>query len=433
MATLLDRFRKPPPTEDRHLEAFYTTYSTLGDSEAADRSYTTYASEGYGGSGPVFSLINRRVMSFSEAALKWRTPTGDLLDEGADLGLLRAPWPNGTLADLLSVMELDDNIAGNAFIWRDRSRLWRLRPDWTEFVHTKREPWELLGYRYWPGGQGSGEPVILDVADVAHFAPSKDPLGRWRGVSWLQSVAREVDADTAMSRHKLKFFESAATPNLAVKFKRPFQTTEQRDLARAEFNRRYAGGNNAWETMLLEGEVDIEVIGGTMRNAGLTELQAAGEARLASAAGVPPIVVGFSEGLEAATYSNYGQARRAFVDLTLRPLWQFAVGALDTIVTPPRRAPAGTHLWYDPSGVSLLQADEQDEATIKATEASTIQTLITAGYTPDSVVEAVVSGDMLRLEHTNLFSVQLQPPGQETNPELGSGGDQDVEPGEPDE
>jgi hypothetical protein len=50
--------------------------------------------------------------------------------------------------------------------------------------------------------------------------------------------------------------------------------------------------------------------------------QGHGETRIAAAAGVPPIIVGLSEGLEAATYSNYGQARRRFADVTMRPLWR---------------------------------------------------------------------------------------------------------------
>jgi phage portal protein BeeE len=55
--------------------------------------------------------------------------------------------------------------------------------------------------------------------------------------------------------------------------------------------------------------------------------QGAGETRIAAAAGVPPVIVGLSEGLQAATYSNYSQARRRFADGTMRPLWRNAAVA----------------------------------------------------------------------------------------------------------
>jgi hypothetical protein len=61
--------------------------------------------------------------------------------------------------------------------------------------------------------------------------------------------------------------------------------------------------------------------------------------------------------------------------------------------------------------VPFLREDAMDDAEIKARDAQTIRTLVDAGYQPDSVVAAVTSGDWTRLEHTDLFSVQLQPPG----------------------
>jgi hypothetical protein len=48
-----------------------------------------------------------------------------------------------------------------------------------------------------------------------------------------------------------------------------------------------------------------------------------------------------------------------------------------------------------------------------------LEALIRAGYTPDSAVDAVVTGDITRLEHTGLTSVQLLPPGEE-EPDTGS-------------
>jgi hypothetical protein len=46
--------------------------------------------------------------------------------------------------------------------------------------------------------------------------------------------------------------------------------------------------------------------------------------------------------------------------------------------------------------------------------ASAIKQLLDAGYTADTVVKAIDNDDMSLLEHSGLFSVQLQPAGTST-------------------
>jgi len=77
-------------------------------------------------------------------------------------------------------------------------------------------------------------------------------------------------------------------------------------------------------------------------------------------------------------------------------------------------APQGkgaSELWYDDRDISFLQEDQTDAINIQQTKAQTIHVLVTAGFTPDSVIAAVESGDYTLLEHTGLYSVQLSPAG----------------------
>ncbi|MGB5697221.1 MAG: hypothetical protein WBM46_16305, partial [Polyangiales bacterium] len=137
--------------------------------------------------------------------------------------------------------------------------------------------------------------------------------------------------------------------------------------------------------------------------------QGRGETRIAAAAGVPPIIAGFSEGLESATYSNYGQARRKFGDHYARPQWRSFAAAVSKLLPQPR---GGVRLWYDDRDIAFLREDQGDEAKIRQTDAITVNTLITAGFEPDAVVSAVQTGNLATLagQHTGLTSVQLVPP-----------------------
>lgn len=109
--------------------------------------------------------------------------------------------------------------------------------------------------------------------------------------------------------------------------------------------------------------------------------------------------------------SNYGQARRRDADVTLRPLWRNMAGSFSTIID----VPGGAELWFDERDISFLQEDLKDEAEIQHKQAVTIRQYVDAGYTPESAVEAVESGDLNRLVHTGLFSVQLQKPGEQVS------------------
>lgn len=139
--------------------------------------------------------------------------------------------------------------------------------------------------------------------------------------------------------------------------------------------------------------------------------------RLCAAGGVPPIIVGLSEGLASATYSNYAMARRKFGDHWARPQWRSACAALAAITT----VPDGAELWYDDRDIAFLREDQKDAAEIQSTRAQTINTYITAGFTPESAVAAVINDDETQLVHSGMVSVQLQPPGggvPETDPAL---------------
>ena len=208
------------------------------------------------------------------------------------------------------------------------------------------------------------------------------------------------------TQHKLKFFENAATPNLAVSLSDRLDPDAFKRFV-AEMAQSHDGVDNAYKTLYLGGGATPTVIGADLKQLDFKVTQGAGETRIAAAGGVPPVIVGLSEGLQQATYSNYGQARRKFADGWARPQWRMAAAALQSIVP----APTGSRLWYDDRDISFLQEDQKDAADIQQADAVTVKTLVDAGYTPASVVAAVDARDMTLLVHSGLVSVQLQTPG----------------------
>ena len=388
--------------------------------EDIDGSFRSFASA-YRGNAIVFAVMNARMRLFTEARFQFRTmrngKPGDLFGT-ADLAILETPWTNATTGDLLARMIADADLAGNFYgIRRPGPSLQRLQPDWVSILvggTSNGLDAHIAGYAYQPGGPSGGQDrIVLLPEEVCHFAPIPDPMARYRGMSWLSPIVRELQADNAATAHKLSFFENGATPNLVVK--RPDEVSKEVFEKWVQLMEAgHAGAANAYKTLYLTSGADATVVGANLRQLDFKNTQGAGETRIAAAGGVPPIIVGLSEGLAAATYSNYGQARRAFSDGTMRPLWRNAAGSLASIIT----VPPGAELWYDDRNIPFLAEDQKDIADIQQSKASTITNYITAGFEPDWAVKAAEAANpsLLVGHHTGLYSVQLQPPGKITPP-----------------
>lgn len=436
----------PPEWMDVYLQGAnpfqpsYTTSYGVDKAEPISDSFADYVVGGLQGNGVVWSIERVRVALFSEVRFQYQQFTkgrpGDLFGN-ADLGLLERPWVGGTTGDLAARMILDADFAGNYFAAEMDGEIVRMRPDWVEVVLTERYDreghqvgWKRLGYVYFENGKAAGKPpAVFLPEEVVHFAPMPDPLANWRGMSWLTPVVREIMADTQATKHKLKFFENAATPNLAVALPKEIGP-EAFEAFVEKMDSTHKGTDQAYKTLYTGGGADVTVVGADMKQLDFKVTQGAGESRLASAGGVHPAIVGLSEGLQGSSLNagNFGAARRLVADGTMRPLWRNAAGSLEVLVPPP----PGGRLWYDARDVAFLREDASDEAKITQIDAQTIGQLVRDGFTPESAKAAVLARNMDLLQPIpGWISVQLQqttptPPSPSTNgrPALpvGSGG-----------
>lgn len=364
----------------------------------------------YRSNSVVSTLMILRQQVFSTIEFRWQRLSNRELFGDRSLRLLEEPWPGGTAQNLLARTLVDADAAGNAYWRRDGSELIRMRPDWVDIVLGERPDGTLrkIGFLYHEGGKGSGStPLLFTPDEVVHFMPIQDPDVEWKGMSWLSGAIREIQVDEAASTHQRKFFEHAATPNLAVRFD-PNYTPEQFEAWKRKIDEIHGGAPNAYKTMYLGGGADVTVVGTDLSKLDLKAVQGRLETRIAALAGVGAVVAQFSEGMQGSSLNagNYGQSRRRFADAVLDPLWREAAGSFRRLL--PRRE--GVRLWFDKRHVPFLQDDLKDTAEIQSKQAQAMRSLTEAGYRPDTVVQAIDNDDWTVLKHTGVFSVQLQPP-----------------------
>lgn len=430
---------------------FLSSTPLSADREAIENDFEGYIRGAYKSNGIVFACIAARQGVFSQARFKWRNfvkgePTKPFGNEA--LRLLEKPWPTGTTGELLSLAEVDVSLAGNfwATTVDDQGRMGRaatgpgrrvarMRPDWvTQVIGSHSDdPYALdakvVGILYQPRPSSGGyrppsgnidyeRATLLLPDEVCHYSPYPDPEARFRGMSWLTPVIREVQADKAATQHKLKFFENGATPSMVFKFDRDVKPD---DFAKFKdrFNAEHQGTWNAYKALFLAGGADVEVVGADLKQLEFSATQGRGETRVAVAARIPAVILGISEGLggSALNAGNYGQAKRNWAEGALQDLWSKAAASFQNLVTAPGET---TELFADTRHIPFLRDDAKDIADIQQKQAITLRQLTDAGWEPDAAVKFLQGDDLGELlgQHSGLFSVQLQPPGSDQSVQI---------------
>jgi hypothetical protein len=311
----------------------------------------------------------------------------------------------------------DEGLYGRASASGTGRRIVRMRPDWVTIVlgsksgHLYDLDTRVVAYKYAPpAGMGgyTTEPVLLLPSEVCHFSPLPDPEARFRGMSWLTPVLREIEADKGATKHKLNFFNRGATLSTIVSLDKDVSPDDFTEFVE-KFKAQHEGVDMAYKTLFLGGGADVTLNGANMQQIDFKATQGAGETRIAAAGGMHPVIVGLSEGLAGSSLNagNFEAAKRLTADKTLRPLWRIASASLETLVSPPD----GANLWTDDRDIAFLRDDSTDLAAIAAQNAQTLRTLTDAGFTADSAQKYLDTGNIMALSHSGLYSVQLQAPG----------------------
>lgn len=186
-----------------------------------------------------------------------------------------------------------------------------------------------------------------------------DVLSPDRGLSPLTAAARETDVDNATADIRKTFFQNGAMLDGILTTDQqasPEQLQEWSTLWR----QRFGGPKNAGKTAALAGGLSYQPVGASPDKWAFPDVTGLSEARICSAFGVPPILVGAKIGLDRATYSNYKEARSAFWEDTISPLLNFLAEVLTDGLTEPGD---GRKLRWNTDEVPAFQedADEREE------------------------------------------------------------------------
>jgi phage portal protein BeeE len=400
-------------------QGFQTTLAGSNQQDI-DNNFEGYVAGIANKNGTVAGAVFARSLLLSQMVFRYRRLAdgidGQLFGNQSLLPLERFDAPF-TRERVLMRAEAHVSYAGNAYFYLPPGgRMRLLNPDRVSLLlASDADPdsptWqldaELVGYLYTPNKNRSGQ-VFIPPEDVVQWAPEPHPVNPWIGQSWITSVMREVLGDEQLTEHQSKFYSNAATPNMVITLPSGVDQAGV-DQFMARHKAANVGPSKAGKTMLVTDGADVKVVGSQLAQLEIKDTQGGHESRIAARSRVPATVLGIREGLagSALNAGNYSSARRMWADGWVSPTFSGLCSTLSPLIDVPEDA----ELVHDPSRVMFLQEDRKDEADIAASRAQTIKTYVEAGFSAESAVDAVRTGDVSRLKHTGLLSVQLQEPG----------------------
>ncbi|MEL6548793.1 MAG: phage portal protein [Pseudomonadota bacterium] len=246
------------------------------------------------------------------------------------LDLVRRPNAGQGRADLLEALYGQILLSGNGYVEAVGEgfplELHVLRSDRMSLV-PGADGWPVA-YDYTVGGRKHRFHVTEGASPICHIK-SFHPQDDHYGLSPLQAAATALDVHSSATRWSKALLDNAARPSGAIVYKgadgQGQMGPDQYDRLVNEMEMHHQGARNAGRPMLLEGGLDWKPMGFSPSDMEFHNTKDAAAREIATAFGVPPMLLGIPG---EATYANYQEAHRAFYRLTVLPLAAKASQAL---------------------------------------------------------------------------------------------------------
>ena len=212
---------------------------------------------------------------------------------------------------------------GNAYVQfltdarGDVIELFALRPERVT-VEPDASGWPVA-YRYAVGNKSTRLAADEPRPQVVHIK-AFNPLDDYGGLGCLGAAADAIALHNAAAAWNTGLLENAARPSGALVYDPGDGSTlsrEQFERLRTQMEESFAGARNAGRPMLLEGGLKWQALSLTPADMDFAGMKATAAREIATAFGVPPMLLGLPGD---ATYANYKEANRALWRSTILPL-----------------------------------------------------------------------------------------------------------------
>jgi HK97 family phage portal protein len=324
----------------------------------------------------VFACLQSLAVAVAEPELRlYRTAQAERVElPRSPLGdLLRRPNPHFSLDMLLGYLVVSLHVDGNAYWRKIRAghatrgnvvELWPISP--TRILpFTRSGSGDFITTYEYTSELGQHESIAPE--NVVHFRYGLDDKDHRLGCSPLRRLIAEISSDAQATRYADRLLANLAINGLTLTWDKDSNagnalTQAQADEYKARIQAAF-GGENAGSVAVLSPGGSLAALGFSPEQMDLKVLHRVPEERISAVLGVPAIVAGLGAGLDRATYANFREAREAFTEQKLIPLWRQIAGEITLQLVPDFASDPLVVADFDIGDIRALADDQNAKAT----------------------------------------------------------------------
>ena len=210
----------------------------------------------------------------------------------------------------------------------------------------------MHGWRYTPAGTGAIEYYGLD--EILHMQNGVDPQNDRLGYAAIRSCARELAIVNSACGYLGAILKNAGATNVVVSPAAEGGFTEDQAEQIRETIWSRISGDDAGSALVFHTPVDLKSLATQPKDMMLGEIDAFQVAKICSAFGVNPMVLGLPDPQK--TYANYREAVRA--------AWNGSIVTVLDAISDAVNETGGLCMAFDPSGRLRLGWDYRDRKSV---------------------------------------------------------------------
>lgn len=230
--------------------------------------------------------------------------------------------------------------------------LWPMRPDWCSFMRGQGKM--LRAIRYQPYGMQYVDIPAENVVMYAYFDPIFPGL---KALSPTGVAANILTLDTKITNLITTFIEQGAFLGGVLSVAQTLQDAEAERI-RQRWRQTHGGSGNAGDIAVLGEGATFSPTQMTFADMDFDRIDARNEVRICQVYHIPPIIVSARVGISASTYSNYEQARAAWIEDYVAGEWEAFAGKLTEQIILRQDPESKLEIDFDYSTVKALQEDQ---------------------------------------------------------------------------
>lgn len=197
----------------------------------------------------------------------------------------------------------------------------------------------------------------VPIEDIVHFRWGQNPSKPLEGMSPIHSCIREVCTDSEAVTYMSAIVRNPSAGVMMVPADATVKLTEDSAKMMAEYIKQISSGENMGRTIVPSVAMKAERFGLSPEEMALDKILRLPEQRITAVFGVPAIVVGLGAGLERSTFANFKEAREAFTESVMVPLWRDLGDTVTNQLGEDFGLKPGERAEFDISEVRALQDD----------------------------------------------------------------------------